>query len=189
MVSIVATAGLALVQVTGKFVNVRPLRFVTIAESANLWLASSVAVRGVTDTVRREVPESSTVTVVYVVFEPEARKIFALPLRCEVTTPSAETVATETSLELHAFGRPPSARPASSCTRAESAKWDFDTTVDVAGSIEIEFATADGADVGTDVIESEAEHATNAVQQLTASRVRRWIMTGVLSALRATRPT
>ena len=35
-VSIVATAGLALVQVTGKFAIVRPLRFVTIAESANV---------------------------------------------------------------------------------------------------------------------------------------------------------
>lgn len=55
--------------------------------------------------------------------------------------------------------------------REESAKWDFETTVDVAGSIEIEFATAAGAAVGADVIESEAEHATNAVQQLTASRV------------------
>jgi hypothetical protein len=32
-----------------------------------------VAERGVIDTERREVPESSTVTVVYVVFEPDAR--------------------------------------------------------------------------------------------------------------------
>jgi hypothetical protein len=73
VVSIVATAGLALVQVTGKFVIVCPLRFVTMAESANVWLASSVAERGVTDTVRRDAPESSTVTVVYDVFEPDAR--------------------------------------------------------------------------------------------------------------------
>ena len=36
VVSIVATAGLALVQVTGKLVIVCPLRFVTIAETANV---------------------------------------------------------------------------------------------------------------------------------------------------------
>ena len=73
VLSIAATAALALVHVTGKFAIVCPLRFVTIAENANVRRASSVAVRGVTDTVRREMPESSTVTVVYDLFEPDAR--------------------------------------------------------------------------------------------------------------------
>lgn len=63
-----------------------------------------MAERGVIDTERRGVPESSTVTVVCVVLEPDTRKIFALPMACEATTPSEETVATAGSLELHTFG-------------------------------------------------------------------------------------
>ncbi len=79
-----------------------------------------MAVRGVTDTERRAVPESSTVPVVDDVFE-----------------------------------------------------WDFETMVDVAGSIETACAREAGAAVGSDVIESDAEQATSAVQPLSASRVRR----------------
>src|SRR5512140_731258 len=119
--------------------------------------------------------ESATVTVVCDTLRPDTRKILAIPGACAVTTPVAETVATETSLELHVLGQFSSSRADASCIRGESVNCDPDSTVDIAGSTATGFASAAvEAEAGSAVrSESVAEHATNVAQPPTASRVRR----------------
>src|SRR6478672_4686731 len=152
VVSTEATEVLELVHVMGKFDSAWPFAFDTTAESAKLWLISRVALTGVMATERLAGAESTTVTVVCDTFRPDTRKIFAIPGACAVTTPFAETVATETSLELHLRGQLPSSRADASCIRGESVNCDLDSTVDIAGSTATGFASeASGTEAGSAV--------------------------------------